>query len=320
MGTGRIREFNWRIWVAFGSILLLSYIPISGNRQWMNIAILSFLYIALGQSWNLLSGLAGLFSISHAIFFGMGAYGVTVTITRLHGTLWTGVMMGLLLSAIMAFLVGLIGGRLSEPYFTMALIGINQTVYTLALQLFSITGGSGGISLPRDYLLSKQILYGLAIILAAGATVLFFLIRRSRWGTNLVALKDNPKLAISLGVNVAAWRILATVVSGAMAAVCGAFYSLHMMSNNPEVFSGTISLKIIMVAVVGGLGSLWGPILGISLVILDEYVRGAMPSNLAPLSVVVYALVLILVLLLRPKGMVSMFLKRRNSQNSEKEG
>lgn len=310
---------KWQWIAAILAVIVLVSIPLSGDRRLMNIAIMSLMYIALGESWNLLSGMAGIFSIAHSIFFGLGVYGVTITLSRLSGNFFFGVLLGLALCMVMAFIVGLIGSKLSGLYFTMALIGLSQTVYTLALQLFPITGGAMGISMPREYYLPKEVIYLLAILLAAGSMIMFVAVRRSRWGTNLVALKENPNLANALGSNVAGWRIFATMLSAGMASICGAFYSLHMMSNNPEVFSGTISLKIIMVVIVGGIGNVWGPVLGSVMVILDEFVRGAMPSNQAPLSVVIYALVLIIMAMLRPEGLISIFRKRSKKQRLENE-
>lgn len=285
---------------------LLTYIPLSGNRRTMNIAIIAFLYIILGQSWNILAGMAGLFNIVHATFFGIGVYAMTIGLSKFKLPLVVCILVGIIINVFMATLVGYIGSKLDGLYFTMALIGLNQTIYALSVQWYALTGGATGTSMPRAYLLDKSTIYLIGLGLAIFATALFAFIRKSRWGTHFVTLRENPELASALGSNIGRWRILATIISASLASVGGSFYAFHLMNNNPEVFSGTFSLKMLMVVIVGGIGHVWGPVFGIVLVVLDELVRGMMPSQFAPYSVIIYALALILVALKRPDGLISL--------------
>lgn len=173
--------------------------PMAANRRVLNIAIITLMYVTLGESWNLLSGMSGLFSIAHALFFGLGVYGMTITTNRLGMGLFAGVVMGLVVNTLMALLVGVIASKLSGLYFTMALIGLHQTVYSLSIQLIDLTGGSMGISMPREYLFSKTQQYYMVLTLAVASMLFYVFIRRSRIGTNFVALKENPDLARALG-------------------------------------------------------------------------------------------------------------------------
>lgn len=279
------------------------YLPFGGSRRNINIGILVFIYIALGQSWNLLSGMSGLFSIAHALFYGIGAYGMSLMLARAGSNPLVGLLVGIGANLVVALIVGLVGSKLSGLYFTMALIGIHSIFYTLAGQL-TITGGWLGISLPREWQLSRKELYLIAFAIAVFMTVLFQVIRSSRIGTMFVALKENPQLAASLGSDIRKWRILAVLISASMASVVGSFYAIYMMAHNAEVFNGTVSLRIMMVCMVGGVGHIFGPWVGAILIIMDEYIRGAMPTEFASLSVVIYALVLIVMALLRPQGIM----------------
>lgn len=303
-------SYKWKRYLTLrNGIIVVVYaflclMPMWANRRVLNIAILSLMYIGLGASWNMLSGMAGIFSIAHAIFFGLGAYSVSILTSRLGMPAFAGILAGLFLNILAALLVGYIGSKLSGLYFTMAVIGLSQTVYAIALQWFHVTGGSMGISVPKQYLMSKQALFYIALLLATVCMLFYTFIRHSRIGTNFVALKENPNLAMALGSNVYGYRILATAFSTCMASLCGSFYAFYMMANNPEVFSGTISIKIIMLVIVGGIGTTWAPVAGIFMVILDELIRGIMPSRFAPFSVVVYALVLIIMALMRPDGVI----------------
>lgn len=284
------------------AILLL---PVLGNRRTLNIAIIAFMYIALGESWNLLSGMSGLFSINHALFFGLGTYGVSLGLTKLNMSVFFSILFGMLLNLVAATIVGYIGSKLTGLYFTMASIGLWQVIYTFFYQFSTVTGGSQGISMPRELLMSKSTLYYIALVLALMSIAIYQIIRKSRLGTNFVALKENPDLAKAMGSNIVRYRLLSTIISALMASLAGSFYAFYMMTNNPEVFSGIISLKIIMVVIVGGMGNVLGPVFGISFVILDELIRGIMPSKFAPFSVIIYAVALIVMIMLKPEGIVS---------------
>lgn len=297
------------------AIVVMFYIPAYGSRRMLNIAIIALMYITLGESWNLLSGMSGLFSINHALFFGLGTYGVTLGLNKLHLSVFTSILFGLALNVVAATVVGFIGTKLSGLYFTMAFIGLWQTIYTFSYQFFSITGGSLGLSMPRELLLTKKELYFIALILAIASMIFYQFIRKSRLGTNFVALKENPNLANALGSNIRGYRLTSTIISACMASLAGSFYAFYMMTNNPEVFSGLISLKVIMVVIVGGMGHVYGPLLGISFVVMDELIRGMMPSQFAPFSVIIYGLALIIMAMVKPDGLISLF-QRKNKDNT----
>ncbi|MDR1617987.1 MAG: branched-chain amino acid ABC transporter permease [Treponema sp.] len=290
------------------ALILVLYVPVTRNRRLMTIGIMTFMYIALGESWNI-GAMTGLFSIAHSAFFGLGVYGMTITLTRFQGSVITAVLAGLVLNIVLAVIIGGISSKLSGLYFTMALIGLSATIYSLSVQWVSLTGGSSGISMPRAYLMPKRVLYFIALGIAAAYMLFYVFLRRSKIGTCFVTTRENPSLAAVLGSNVPFWRILSTIISAAMASFCGSFYAFHLMSNNSEVFSGAYSLKIMMVSIVGGVNTVWGPVLGSLLIVMDEYIRGSMPSNLAPISVVIYALILIFMALVRPGGLASFFEK-----------
>ncbi len=195
-----IREYlNIKTLLLVLLVALVIFIPAWGNRRYMNIAILVLMYIGLGESWNLLSGMSGLFSIAHALFFGLGVYGMTIGMTKLGLPVVGGILLGLAANLVMALIVGFVGSKLSGLYFTMALIALHAIIYTLAGQL-SFTGYALGLSMPREYLMSRHALYFLVLGLAALMMLIFVWVRKSRIGTNFVALKENPDLAVSLGL------------------------------------------------------------------------------------------------------------------------
>ena len=290
------------------AVVILYIMPSIVTRRVNTIMTIVFVYIALAQSWSILTGMTGLVSVTHAVYFGIGVYIPVIVVGYFEKSLALGIVIALLVNMVIALVVGYIGSKLSGFYFTMALIGIQLTFHTLAMNMVKYTGGTVvGRKLPSMYSLPRPTLCRIIMIIAVSFMIIYTLIRRSRFGTSLIALRDNPNLALSLGSNIFVWRIMATEVSALMASVVGTFYLLYLMAAHVDVFAGTISVKIMMVSLVGGTGSVWGPVLGSSMIIIDEYIRGAMPSSFAPYAVIFYALVLIFMLTVLPDGIISLF-------------
>lgn len=291
-------------------IAVVFMIPGNSSRLTQSILCMVCCYAALGLSWNVISGLCGMFSVTHAIFYGIGVYSVICCVARFELHPVYGVLIGLVLNTLLALLIGKIGSKLSSLYFTMALLGVTNALYTLTLQLNWLTGSSFGLSMGRKYSITRIEACYIGIIMVIVYALFFVYLRKSRWGTNMVALKNNPDLCMALGSNIGKWRIVACVISAAMASLAGVYYAFYQKSVSPDIFGGEVSLKILMVCIVGGIGNVWGPILGSVLIILDEWIKGAMPSDLAPLSNVAYALIMIVALLLRPNGLTSIRLPK----------
>jgi branched-chain amino acid transport system permease protein len=288
------------------AVIIIIWVPVTKNRRLMTIGIMAFLYIAMGESWNI-GIMAGLFSVSHSTFFGLGVYGMTITLSRLNGNVPQAILMGVLLNLVLALIIGGISCKLSGLYFIMAMLGVSTALHSLAIQWVTLTGGLPGLNMPKALLMPKRTLYFIGLGIALASIIFYTALRRSRIGTSFITARENPHLAASLGSNVAGWRILATLISACMAGLCGSFYAFHLMSNNADILSGSYTLKVMMVSIVGGLNSVWGPVLGSVMIILDEYIRGSMPPNFAALSVVLYSLILISTALVRPGGLASFF-------------
>lgn len=292
--------------------LVVGVLLIPGNSSRLTQSILCMVccYAALGLSWNVISGLCGMFSVTHAIFYGIGVYSVICCVVRfdLHPVI--GVLVGLVLNTLLALLIGKIGSKLSSLYFTMALIGVTNALYTLAVQMNWLTGSNFGLSMGRKYSITRVEACYIGIFMVIVFALFFVYLRKSRWGTSMVALKNNPDLCMALGSNIGSWRIIACVISALMASLVGVYYAFYQKAVTPDIFGGAVSLKILMVCIVGGIGNVWGPILGSVLIILDEWIKGAMPSDLAPLSNVVYALIMIVMLMLKPDGLTAIRLPK----------
>ena len=313
-----IKKFlNLKTVLILAAVIGVYLIPGNSSRLTQSILCMVCCYAALGLSWNVISGLCGMFSVTHAIFYGVGIYSVICSVARFNLHPIVGVIVGLALNVLLALLIGKIGSKLSSLYFTMALIGVSNALYTLSIQMNWLTGSTYGIALGTKYSITRLEACYVGITMVILFALFFVFLRKSRMGTSMVALKNNPDLCMALGSNIGKWRIYACIISAVMASLVGVYYAFYQKTVTPDVFAGTISLKILVVCIVGGIGSVWGPIFGSILIILDEWIRGAMPTDLAPLASVLYALIMIVTLKIRPGGLISIKLPSFKKAKSE---
>jgi branched-chain amino acid transport system permease protein len=281
--------------------ILLATIPllIPGNITLLNLGILTFLYVAQGVAWNILGGFAGYVSFGYAAFFGLGAY--TTALLWLAG--WSPVLtypLGGLVAATFSLLVGVPTLRLVGPYFSIATIGVGEAMRILMLNLDKITGGASGLNLPT-VVPSKTWFYFVALICAAVAYAVAAWIRSARFGLGLTALRLDLEAAESLGVRTTLFKNLAHIVSAALVGACGGVYATYLQYVHPDtVFSFTHSISLVLIALIGGLGTVWGPVLGaVVFFVVQDYLQTSYPS----FHLLVYGLLLLLIILFEPGGM-----------------
>lgn len=266
-----------------GTVALVGILPLlTHNVNMQHIMILLVMYAGLGEAWNIVTGLAGQTSFGHSAFFGIGAYAAAVSYWKFGTSPWIGMMVGSLAAAAVAFVISYPVFRREGKYFSIATLAFGEIV----LQLFkswNFVDGATGIIIPvapasfanfqfhGEKLPYFYIVYAMFI----ASLVVFVLIERSRFGLYLKAIKNNQDAAMSLGINPAKYKLLAMVSSAAVTALFGSFYAQYILYIDPfMVFSLDLSLKIVLLTVLGGLGTVWGPILGAALLIpLSEYTR-----------------------------------------------
>ncbi|GAC1339181.1 MAG: branched-chain amino acid ABC transporter permease [Acetobacteraceae bacterium] len=265
---------------------------------------------ALALSWNILGGYARQISVGHVAFFGMGAYTSTLLASVYGISPWIGMFAGGALAATVGTLLGMATLRLRGPFFTMATIAFAEVVRILAVNLRSVTRGSEGISIdsvpsvanfvfrdPRAYVLAT---WCLVLVVFLVCTYL----DGSKIGMRLRATRENEEAARALGVRVLPLRLAVLALSAFFAAICGTFYAQYILLIDPDsVLSVDASLQMALMAVVGGIGTAIGPLLGTYLVVpFGQVLRAELGSNLAGLHLVIYGLGLVLVLYKMPGG------------------
>jgi branched-chain amino acid transport system permease protein len=285
-----------------------------------HLLILILLYALMAQSWNVVAGLAGMISLGHAIFFGIGAYASTVLYVKWGITPWIGLLVGMALSALAAVAVGVPTLRLRGHYFAIATLLIGSSVQII-VQRWDWVNGASGLYIPIDrsapwlnlqFHTSKVPYYYLALGAAALGFGAVWLLRRSRLGFRLQAMRDDPDAAASLGIGIARHKVLAFMISAAMMSIAGTFYAQYVLVLDPErVLSVDISIIVVLMTVLGGSGTLWGPALGAAILIpLSEYTRIWLGGTGRTVDLIIYGLLILAVCLWRPAGILSLVSER----------
>ena len=284
-----------------------------------NILVLTLMYAALSQSWNILGGYCGQISLGHALYFGLGAYTTSLAFTKFGVLPWFGMLGGGVVAAAVAVILGYPCFRLRGHYFVIATIVIAETAYLLFLN-WDWAGAAMGIDVPVrhdswltfQFARSKLPYFYFALVLALVTWIVTWAFENSRFGYWWRAVKDDPLAAESLGVVVFRSKMAAAAVSAFFTAVGGSFYAQFVSYIDPEsVMSFQFSLLIALPAVLGGIGTLWGPALGAAVLIpLTEVTRSYAGGSGKGIDLIVYGALVIAVALSRPDGIVGLFDRR----------
>ncbi|HEU4381959.1 MAG TPA: branched-chain amino acid ABC transporter permease [Anaeromyxobacteraceae bacterium] len=299
--------------------------PLLARRvTWQNTAILMLMTSQLGVAWNLLGGYAGQVSLGHAAFFGTGAYVSTLLSLKLGVSPWLGMLAGGAAAASLGALVGWPCFRLKGHYFAMATIAVGEIVQAVVNGSDAL-GGAVGFNLPlREAGLwgfvfnrSKLPYYYIALGLLLATVLVNALVNRSHVGYYLRAIKDEPDAARSLGVSLGRYKTIAMLLSAALTAMGGTLYAQKELFIDPgSTLSTSLSIKIALVAILGGAGTLWGPVLGAVLLTgIEEASRIAFGGTGRGTDLVVYGLLLVLIAVFQPAGIMG-FLRQRAGRST----
>jgi branched-chain amino acid transport system permease protein len=300
------------------ALLLFGAIPyLTDDRFLLSVLVLVFLFALLGTAWNILGGYGGQLSIGHAAYFGIGAYTSTLLLVHLQLSPWIGMVLGGVAAMALSLVLGATCFRLRGPYFTIATIGVAEVMRLVFLDLTDVTRGARGIELPyvgeswaQFQFTSKAEYYYVAFALMLVGVYVTRRVSRSALGYRLRAIAQNEKAAVAVGHNPAAIKQRANFVSAFLTAVAGTFYAQYLYYIEPNaVFGIGLSVQIALVAIIGGVGTVWGPVLGAFLLEpLAQYTQlwfGSLPG-FAGLQLLVYGAILMLVIVVRPRGLIGL--------------
>jgi branched-chain amino acid transport system permease protein len=286
------------------------------DTHFQHLLIMLMLFATLSQAWNLIGGYAGQVSFGHAAFFGIGAYGAMAPLNHWGLTPWAGMLIGGLAAVLLALIIGVPVFRLRGHYFAISTFAIAEVLRELFLS-WEWVDGAFGLDAPvldpgfYNFMFYKTKLpYHYTVLLFFVVMMLVaYRIERVRMGYYFRAIKQSLNAAEGLGVNTSRYKLYAMLLSAFFTAICGSFYAQYILHIEPAtVLSLDISIKIVLVTVLGGAGTLWGPLLGSAILIpLSEYTRIWLGGTGMGIDLIVLGALIVAICILEPKGMVGLF-------------
>lgn len=278
---------------------------------WLNFAIMALYYGFLGQSWNILGGFGGQFSFGHAAFFGTGAYTSAVLQLRLGIDPWLCLGLAGVLGGAVGALVGALSFRygLRGSYFALVTLAFAE-VFRILADSVEFTGAGVGLQIPLKQTAAnfqfpaKAGFYFVILALTALGLAVAWWLKHSRLGARMVAVRENEDAARALGVDVFRTKVIAIALSGALMGLGGTFYVQYFLYIDPTIAYGpAVSVSALLVPIVGGLGTVFGPLLGaFALQFVNQFAQVAMGDAIG-LNLVLYGVILVLMIMYMPNGL-----------------
>lgn len=284
-----------------------------------HLMVMIFIYALMAKGWNVLSGYCGQISLGQGIFFGIGAYSAAFLYATFHISPWLGMLVGIVISAAVALVMGFSTFRLRGHYFAIATLVIGEICQTIALN-WEYFGGATGVWIPIDretpwysfqFHDNKLPNYyiGLGFLVLACVTVAW--LERSKLGLYFRAIREEPEAASSLGVGLTRYKLVAIVISAAFTSIAGAQFAQYVLVIDPEtVFPLTLSILVVLMTMLGGVGTLWGPIIGAAILFpLSELTRIYLGGTGGAEDLMVYGILILLISLFYPQGLIGLIQK-----------
>lgn len=285
---------------------VLLVLPLAGlGPNLMRLFFITFLFMIAGIGWNLVGGFAGQVSFGFAVFYGLGAYGTALMLNRGINPV-VSLLVGAVTAMLASFLVGLPTFRLRGPYFVIATIGVTEAVRVIMSNL-EFTGGASGYRISEFRPFRQAEHYYTALIGVAVALLVSMLISGSRFGLALRAIKQDQDAAADVGVNPYAFKLGAHAIAAALTGLAGGIYARYAIFLDPgDVFAFQKGITILLISVIGGIGTVWGPVLGGVVVgMVEEQLVAKFPN----IHLLLYGTLLILIILFEPDGIVGLLRK-----------
>jgi len=284
-------------------------------EYFLHILILIGIYVILSVSLNLITGYAGLLSIAHAAFYGVGAYVAALLALKFHSPFLANIVCAVILSGLLGALVGIPSLRIRDDYFAFQVI-----TFSIMNNWVSFTGGPMGLpGIPQPAIFGWKITthYDFLIVIFVLCVITLWISHKivsSPFGRVLKAVREDEIFAQAMGKNVASYKVLIFVIGAGMASVAGVMYAYYISFIDPTSFTIMESIFIISIVIIGGAGNIWGSVLGAAvLVILPEALRFlGMPSSIAAnMRQIIYGALLVIFMLFRPQGFIGEYSFRK---------
>lgn len=310
------RENLQKAFLALVLIIVFGLPLILRSPTYLHILVLLYLYAYLTTSWNLVGGFAGVLPLGHAAFFGIGAYTSTVLYVQYGVSPWFGMVLGGVIASITGIMIGLPTFKMRGAYFALATIAFGEGMRVMVENIdylgpFNLNGPRGlqipplNVGLANLMFTGKEPYYYIILLMLIAVLAVTYVISRSRLGYYLNAGGEEPEAAMSLGVNVARCKLIAMAMSSFLTALAGTFYAQFSLFIHPKsVISLDLSFEIAFIALIGGRGSIVGPVLGALLLRpVSDFSRIYFGATLPGLHLIIFGTVLILVMIYLPRGL-----------------
>ncbi|HTY25010.1 MAG TPA: branched-chain amino acid ABC transporter permease [Desulfomonilaceae bacterium] len=308
----------WLKW-ALGAAALIALPLVVRDRYFLHLLVTAGIFVLLASSWNLLAGYAGQLNLGHAAFYGIGAYTSAILATKLGITPWLGLFAGGFVSALFGLMLGVPSLRLSGPYLAITTIGFSEILRLVAMNWVQLTRGSLGLygippftpirlgSWLEIQFRSEISCYYLLLVLVCASLVIFRRLIRSEFGLSLESLREDEIGAASIGVNISGYKLAVFTISAFFAGLAGAFFAHYQRLVSPDTLSLGETFTILTMTMLGGLGTLLGPVVGaVLLTFLSEGLRFLEDMVKLDVRMIIYGVLLIVTILFMRGGIVGL--------------
>jgi len=314
--TSTLKPVPWALHLAVLAIAIAFPFVFPSNFM-VNFGVMALFYAFIGQSWNISGGFAGQLSFGHVAFFGVGAYASTIVQLRLGWSPWLGLPASALAGALVGGVIGVLSFRagLKGSYFALITLAFAE-VLRIVTNSVSFTGGGLGMLIPMKasaanfQFADRSGFYFLILLLAAGSVALAEWLRRSRFGAQLAAIRENEDSAKALGINVFREKVKVMLLSGAIGGMGGCFFAQYFLYIDPLVVFGVDkSVEMLLVSMIGGAGTVYGPLVGALLLASISDITRVL-TQIQGLSLVLYGGLLVVIIAYLPNGLIDLFKRR----------
>ncbi|NDU92781.1 MAG: branched-chain amino acid ABC transporter permease [Ferrovum sp.] len=297
-----------KIILTLAAILVLGVLPWFASPTIIQFGIATLLLATLAQGWNIIGGFTGYASFGNSVFFGLGSYGTAIAMVQWQLPFGVGLIFGVLLSVLFALVMGLPVLRLRGHYFAIATLALSQ-VMTAIVSNLEIAGRNTGLVLP---LLNGDVLfYELSLATLTLATVTVFWISRSRFGFGLIAIRENEDAAASMGINTTLYKVLAFALAGIFSALAGGIHAYWITFIDPvSAFDLSLNVKMIIMTVFGGPGSVLGPVIGAFVL---SGISETLSTEVSSVASLFFGIVIIAAVVFMPRGLADLMRRFRET-------
>lgn len=303
----------WLKYLGGMGLALLPFLLLSQDAHWVNIIAFTYLMGGLASAWNIIGGFGGQFSLGHGVFFGIGAYMTAGLVINFGWSPWVTMLPIAVLSAGVAMLISWPTFRLRGPFFAIATLAFNEVAFVLANHMESLTGGPRGLMIPFkagfwNMIFRERWQYALLMFCFAALVIAISVwLRRSRLGYYLLAVREDEDAARAAGINVLSVKLQGMGLSAALTSIGGTLFAMYLrFIDPPTLFTLTdIGVKFALLALIGGIGTIAGPLLGAALIIpFENWLRSELADALPGMSLAVLGLLMVLAALFMKRGVV----------------